>query len=73
MKIWVEMTFPKDLKEEPIFYEMIKRFAVIPTIVEASFSTETGWAYLKLEGKEEELDRMFEYLTARNIVIDKRR
>lgn len=72
MKIRVELTLPKELKEEPIFYEMVKRFEVIPTIVEASFSTDTGWAYIKLEGEEEEISRLFDYLESKNIIVDKR-
>lgn len=72
MKIRVELTFPKELKDEPIFYEMVKRFDVIPTIFEASFSTETGWAYLKLEGGEEEIRRLFEFLATKNIIVDDR-
>jgi len=73
MKIRAEMTFPKELKEEPIFYEIIKRFAVVPTIVEASFSTDTGWAVVALEGTEDELERLFAYLAGRGIAVDKRR
>ncbi len=72
MKINVELTMPKELKDEPIFYEMIKQFDVVPTIFEASFSTETGWAYLKLEGEEEEIDKLFDFLTSKNIIVDKR-
>lgn len=73
MKIRAELTFPKELKEEPIFYEIIKRFAVVPTIIEASFSTDTGWAFVALEGAEEELERLFSYLAERGITADRRR
>ncbi len=72
MKINVELTMPKELKNDPIFYEMIKRFDVVPTIFEASFSTGTGWAYLKLEGEEEEIEKLFDFLTSKNIIVDKR-
>ena len=72
MKMRLELTFPKELKEEPIFYEMIKRFNVVPTIVEASFSTDIGWAYIKLEGEEDEINKLFDFLTSKNIIVDKR-
>ena len=71
MKIRVELTMPKELKNVPIFYEMIKQFDVVPTIFEASFSTETGWAYIKLEGEEEEIEKLFDFLTSKNIRIIK--
>jgi len=44
-------------------------FKVIPNIIEASFSTEMGWAILTLEGAEEEIERLFEYLRTKNVEI----
>ena len=52
-KVKVELTFPSALKDEPIFYHMCRNFDVIFNIIEASFSTENGWAYVTLEGEEE--------------------
>ncbi|MDP8214959.1 MAG: NIL domain-containing protein [Candidatus Euphemobacter frigidus] len=66
----VELTMPKTYKDEPVFYEMIKRFEVVPTIIEASFSTDTGWAYIKLEGVEEEINKLFDFLKSKNIIVD---
>ncbi len=60
--IEVELTFPGKLKEEPVFYYIIKNFDVVPNILEASFSTDMGWAIVKFEGEEKELSRLFEYL-----------
>ena len=68
-KIRVELTFPSDLKDEPVIYRMGHDFKVIPNIIEASFSTEMGWAILTLEGAEEEIERLFEYLKTKNVEI----
>ncbi len=70
MRKMVELTIPKDYKDEPIVYQMITRFKVIPTIIEASFSSDIGWAYFKLEGEEEELDRLIDFLKSKNIIVD---
>ena len=70
MRTMVELTMPKDYKDEPVFYEMIQRFKVIPTIIEASFSTDTGWAYIKLDGEEEEIKKLFAFLKSKNIIVD---
>jgi len=51
---------------------MFKDFDIIPTIIEASFSTDMGWAYLILEGKEKELERLFEYLKSKRVTINKK-
>ncbi|PIU41141.1 MAG: hypothetical protein COS99_07325 [Candidatus Omnitrophica bacterium CG07_land_8_20_14_0_80_42_15] len=69
-KIKIEITIPSGLKEEPIIYHIVKNYKVIPTIVEASFSTEMGWAILTLEGSREELDRLFTYFKDKNISIN---
>ncbi len=65
----VEFTIPGDLKDEPIFYYIIKNFDVIPNIKEASFSTDMGWAIVYFEGKEKELKRMFDFLTEKGVRI----
>jgi len=62
MKIKAELTFPGELKEDPIICDLCKNFKIVMSILEASFSTEIGWAILILEGDEDELKRAFEYL-----------
>ena len=70
MKIKTELTFPDKLKHEPIICELCKKFDIILNILEASFSTETGWAILILEGSKEELARVFSYLKDRLVKIE---
>lgn len=72
MKVKVELTIPKELKNEPVIYQIITRFDVIPTILEASFTSKVGWVYLIIEGQENELKRLFDYLASRNVIVDKR-
>ena len=71
-KVEVELIFPKELKNEPVIYQMVKNFDIIPTIIEASFSTDMGWAYLILEGKEKELARLLAYLKSKRVTVNKR-
>ena len=72
MRKMVELTIPREHKDEPIFYQMITGFKVVPTIIEASFSTDVGWAYVKLQGEEEELNRLIDFLKSKNIQVDPR-
>ncbi|MCM8795961.1 MAG: NIL domain-containing protein [Candidatus Omnitrophica bacterium] len=67
MQIKLELTFPGELKEEPIICYLCKQFDLTLNIVEASFSTDTGWAILVFDGKEEELKRAFTYLKSKGI------
>ena len=65
----VEFNIPGRFKDEPIFYYIVKNFKVIPSIIEASFSTEMGWAIIKLEGKDEELERLFKFLKEKGVEV----
>lgn len=58
----IELNFPAYVHDEPLIYQIIKGFNVIPVIKEASFTTERGWAIIRFEGSEEELDRLIDYL-----------
>ncbi len=69
MKIRAELTFPGELKEDPIICDLCKNFKVVMSILEASFSTEIGWAILILEGDEDELKRAFEYLKNKGVQV----
>ena len=66
----VELNFPKELNNEPIFYYIVKNFEIIPNIVEASFSTEMGWAIVKFEGEEDELDKLFSFLKGKGVEVN---
>lgn len=70
MKVKVELSIPVELKNEPIIYLLGNKFEVIPNIIEASFSTDVGWAVLVLEGKETEIDKAIEYLRSKKITVN---
>ena len=69
-KVKVEITFPGKLKEEPIICYLCKKFDIIVNILEASFSTDTGWAILILEGEDEEMNKAFAYLKEKAVNIE---
>lgn len=65
----VELHIPGDLKDTPLFYNIVKNFDVIPKILEASFSTEMGWAIITFEGQDAELDKVFKYLEENRVEV----
>jgi len=71
MQIKAELTFPADLRDEAILCYLCKNFDIVLNIIEASFSTDTGWAILVFKGKDEELNKVFDYIKERGINIDK--
>jgi len=70
MEIKAEITFPGELKDEPIICNLCKEFDIIINIIEASFSTEIGWAILIFKGEEAECKRAFDYLKNKGIKIE---
>ena len=71
-QIRVELFISGELKDEPIICDMIKNYNITMKIVEASFSTESGWAYLLLSGDKPEIDRVFGYLQEKGINVEVR-
>ncbi len=70
--IEIELFIPGELKDEPIICNMIKNFKVEMKIIEASFSAESGWALLVVNGPKDELERMFGDLQKRGINVHRR-
>jgi ABC-type methionine transport system ATPase subunit len=69
MQIKAELLFPSKLKDEPLICNICKQFDIILNIVEASFSTDTGWAILIFKGSEVEVNRTLEYLKNKDVEI----
>jgi len=68
----VELTIPIAFKDEPFFHYISTHFDVVPNILEASFSTEMGWAIVRFEAAEAELTRLFDFLIDKGVKIESR-
>ena len=73
MKVRIELTFPAELKDKPIICDICKKFDIVLNIVEASFSTETGWSILVLGGAEQEVERVLKHLKDTGVIIGETR
>ena len=71
MQVSVGLNFPGTLKDESVICYISKNFNINVNIIEASFSTSSGWAILKIEGEKEEIEKVLEYLISRGITINK--
>ncbi|MFH1441343.1 MAG: NIL domain-containing protein [Candidatus Omnitrophota bacterium] len=71
MKIAIGLTFPGDLKDESVLCFVCKNFDVNVNIIEASFSTASGWAFLEVEGKKEDIEKVIDYMEGKGIKIQK--
>ena len=66
----VFLTFPQKLVNEPILYEIGRRFDVIPNIKGASVTDEVALLALLLEGSDEEIDKVCDYLVTLGVKIE---
>ncbi len=71
MQVSVGLTFPGELKDESVICYISKNFDININIIEASFSTSSGWAILGIEGEQALIDKVFAYLTSKGIKINK--
>ena len=62
MKIKTELIFPGKLKDQPILCEICKKFDISVSILEASFTTDTGWAIVTFTGLKAEIVRALSHL-----------
>lgn len=69
MKIKAEFIFPKELKDDPLICDICKQFNITLSILEASFSTDTGWAILVLEAEDAEIIKTLKYLADKGVEI----
>jgi len=56
------VSFPEDLVDRPMVYEIVKRFDVVPNIRRANVEAHSGWVILELSGAQEQLEAAVAYL-----------
>ncbi len=65
----VRLTFPAGSATEPVIYEIVKRFDVVPNIRRAAIHDHTGWMVLDLAGTKSSLEAATHYLTGLGIDV----
>jgi len=56
------VSFPEELVERPMIYEIVKRFDVVPNIRRANVEAHSGWVILELQGTDEQRSGAIAYL-----------
>ena len=60
LKLFV--SFPEERVSQPVIYELVKRFDVVPNIRRANVEQHSGWVILELNGEQDALDGSIAYL-----------
>src|SRR5262249_24122981 len=56
------VSFPEELVDRPVVYEVVKRFDVVPNIRRANVEAHSGWLILELGGEQDAIDATIAYL-----------
>jgi molybdopterin converting factor small subunit len=67
-KVW--LTFPKDLVERPLIWEVGQRFRVVTNIRQASVSKDIGLVGLELSGQADEVQGAIAFLTQAGVAVE---
>ena len=62
MQVRLFVSFPEELVDRPMIYEVVKRFDVVPNIRRANVEQHSGWVILELSGSDDHLDDAVAYL-----------
>ena len=64
----LQLTFPEQRVTEPVIYNLIKRYDVVPSIRRANITNHQGWLVIELVGDDASLDAAIEY--ARSLGVE---
>ncbi|HEV2686778.1 MAG TPA: NIL domain-containing protein [Actinomycetota bacterium] len=66
----VHLTFPENLVQEPIIYNLGKQFDIVTNIRRANVEDNFGWVILELDGDEQALERGLKYLDEQGVQVN---
>ncbi len=69
MRLFV--SFPEQLVERPLIYEIIREFDVVPNIRRANVEDHSGWIILEVNGEPAKLDAAVSYLEEAGCTVNR--
>ena len=69
-RIRIQLTYPSDRIQEPILYELARRFHLKFNVRRADIDAGIGWVQLLLEGERSEIEAAIEWVEAQGIRAD---
>ena len=65
------VSFPEELVERPMIYELVKQFDVIPNLRRANVEAHSGWMILELAGERPARDAAIAYLEGLGCTVNR--
>ncbi|MEE9398912.1 MAG: NIL domain-containing protein [Dehalococcoidales bacterium] len=69
-KRYVMFTFPQELVQEPIIYNLGQNFNIVTSIRRADVSEDKGWVILELTGEENDIEQAIVWVTSKGVRVD---
>lgn len=66
----VRLTFPENLIQEPIIYEIGRQFQVVTNVRMADVDERVGWVVLELDGDADEIQRSLDWAERKGVRVD---
>ena len=65
------VSFPEELVDRPMIYDVVKRFDVVPNIRRANVEAHSGWMILELSGEPQARDTAISYLEGLGCTVNR--
>jgi hypothetical protein len=65
------VSFPEELVDRPMIYEIIKKFDVVPSIRRANVEDRSGWVILEVSGEQDQLDGAVAYFEGLGCTVNR--
>lgn len=65
------VSFPEELVDRPMIYEIIKKFDVVPSIRRANVEERSGWVILEVNGEQDQLDGAIAYFEGLGCIVNR--
>lgn len=65
------VSFPEELVDRPMIYEIVKQFDVVPNIRRANVEAHSGWVILELAGDQARLDGAVAHLEGLGCTVNR--
>lgn len=65
------VSFPEELVDRPMIYEIIKKFDVVPSIRRANVEEHSGWVILEMHGAQKQLDGAISYFEGLGCTVNR--
>ena len=70
-RIRLFVSFPEELVDRPMIYEIVKRYDVVPNIRRANVEDHSGWVILEISGPHAACDEAIAYLEGLGCTVNR--